>query len=168
MVFACAPPVAGRILLRTCIFPVNFLYRFCIGGCAVAVSAFHRPQGAAPFRGSGAKRRRGLRGRTWCRWEKTVRTPTILFPIGNPSAMATPQSPAVTAPLRGAPRAWTKPPRSAEGVSGVGHGADGKRQDAVPTILFPIGSPSAMATPQSRYRSTAPLRGAPRAELLKG
>ena len=42
--------------------------------------------------------------------------------------------------------------------------AGGKRQDAVPTILFPIGSLSAMATPQSRSRSTAPLRGEPRAE----
>ena len=51
-----------------------------------------------------------------------------------------------------------------KGVSGVGCGAGGKRQDAVQTILFPIGSPSAMATPQSRLRSTAPLRGEPRAE----
>ena len=35
--------------------------------------------------------------------------------------------------------------RSAEGVSGVGCGAGGKRQDAVQTILFPIGSRSALS-----------------------
>ena len=35
-----------------------------------------------------AKRRRGLRGGTRCRPEKTGRTPTILFPIGTLSALS--------------------------------------------------------------------------------
>ena len=63
-----------------------------------------------PQRDSGAKRRRGLRTRTRSRPEKTGRTPPILFPIGTPTAMATPQSRyRSTAPLRGAPRAGDEP-----------------------------------------------------------
>ena len=49
--------------------------------------------------------------------------------------------------------------RSVEGVSGVGHGVGGKRQNAVRTILFPLGSPIAMAPPQS-LRDSSPKRGA--------
>ena len=62
---------------------------------------------------------RGLRGRLRCRREKTVPSATILFPLGTPSAMATPQSRSrSTAPLRGAPRAWTKPPQGAAPLRG--------------------------------------------------
>ena len=51
---------------------------------------------------------RGLRTRTRCRPEKTERTLPILFPTGTSIAPATPQSRLrSTAPLRGAPRAWT-------------------------------------------------------------
>ena len=46
-----------------------------------------------------------------------------------------------------------------KGVAGVGHGADRKRQNAVQTILFPIGSLSAPETPQS-LRDSSPKRGA--------
>ncbi len=34
-----------------------------------------------------------------------------------------------------------------------------EKTERTPPILFPIGTLSAMATPQSRYRSTAPLKG---------
>ncbi len=40
--------------------------------------------------------------------------------------------------------------------------AGGKRLNAVQTFLFPLGSLSAMAPSQSRYRSTAPPKGEPR------
>ena len=46
-----------------------------------------------------------------------------------------------------------------KGVSGAGHSAERKRQDAVQTFLFPIGSLSAMETPQA-LRASSPKRGA--------
>ena len=122
---------------------------------------------------------RGLRGRMRCRRKRQNAVRNILFPIGSPIAMATPQSRyRSTAPLRGALRAGTVNPSPRRALPLLGEvpsahtGERGLRSrsrcrrektERTPTILFPIGNSTAMATPQSRSRSTAPLRGAPRA-----
>ena len=47
----------------------------------------------------------------------------------------------------------------AEGVAGVGHGTGGKRQDAMPTILF-YGLLLYTENPSVTYGNSSPFRGA--------
>ena len=76
---------------------------------------------------------RGLRGRTRCRPEKTGRSATILFPTGTPSAMATPQSRLrSTAPLKGAPRAYTKAAALNYTSSAMNHAENGATRSLPP------------------------------------
>ena len=120
------------------------------------------PQGAAPLRGSPqcAHWGKGSPESDKSRREKTGRSADHSFPSwqffshGDPSVTFGDSS-----PKRGAKGGDDKPPpRRALPLLGEG----GKRQDAVQTILFPLGSFSAMATPQSPS-VTAPLKGEPRA-----
>ena len=146
--------------------------------------AFLAPQGAAPLRGSPqcAHWGKGSPELEKSRWEKTGRSADISFPKwqslshGTLSVLAAlghlsqreRQGRRLSPSPRGALPLLGEVPSAHTGERGRRSRirAGGKRQDAVQTILFPLGSFSAMATPQSRYRSTAPPKGEPRAGTI--
>ena len=160
-------------------------------GAAEVSECVPSPRRALPLLGEVARSAEGVSGVEFgAGGKRQYAVRTILFPLGSPIAMAPPQSLRDSSPKRGAKGVDSTPrpsgrcrchlvrssPRRALPLLGeVPSAHTGERglrgrlrcrwekTGRTSTILFPIGTLSAMATPQSRLRSTAPLRGAPRA-----